>query len=182
MSKKTKILVFSDSHGERGDMEYIIDRVHPDAEYVLHLGDGENDVERISPLYPRQAFVGVKGNCDWGFGNGYNGAHRTLDIEGVRIFMCHGHRHEVAGGSHSVLVAAASSARADIALFGHTHYSEYFVVPKSGKTDINEKGAALHIMNPGSITRPRGGQISGKSYGIIMLDVSGGIEISLHSV
>ena len=178
----TKILVFSDSHGEFGDMQYIIDRVHPDAEYVLHLGDGEADIERLSPQFPRQAFVGIKGNCDWGFGNGYNGAHRTLDIEGVRIFMCHGHRHDVVCGDYSVLTAAANSLRADIALFGHTHYSEYSVVLKPGRTDISEKGAALHIMNPGSVTRPRGGQIKGKSYGIILLDGKGGIKISLNAV
>ena len=182
MSKKTKILVFSDSHGDHGDMEYIIDRIHPDAEYVLHLGDGESDIEKLSLQFPRQAFVTIKGNCDWGFGNGYNGAHRTLDIEGVRIFMCHGHRHSVSGGDYSVLTAAANSLRADIALFGHTHYSEYFITTKAGKTDVNEPGAALHVMNPGSVARPRGGTIKDKSYGIILLDEKGGIDISLHAV
>ena len=178
----TKSLVFSDSHGEVGDMEYIIDRVHPDAEYVFHLGDGAEGFERLSAKFPTKAFVGIKGNCDWGFDDGYNGAHRTLDMEGVRILMCHGHRHNVVCGDYTVLSAAADANRADIALFGHTHYSEYIVKPKRGRTDIAEKGAALHIMNPGSISRPRGGEIKGKSYGIILLDGKGGIEISLNAV
>ena len=81
-----------------------------------------------------------------------------------------------------VQIRAGEVHRADIALFGHTHYSEYSVVLKPGRTDISEKGAALHIMNPGSVTRPRGGQIKGKSYGIILLDGKGGIKISLNAV
>jgi len=178
----TKILVFSDSHGENGDMRYIIDRVHSDAEYVIHLGDGAADFERLGVHFPRQAFVSINGNCDWGFGDTYCGTSRTLDIEGARIFICHGHRHDVVSGDYSVLTSAANSMRADIALFGHTHYSEYNVVLKPGKTDINEKGAALHIMNPGSIARPRGGEIKGKSYGVIMLDGKGGINIGLYAV
>ena len=175
----TKLLVFSDSHGEFTDMEYVIDRVHPDAEYVLHLGDGSSDMERLSGKFTRQAFVGITGNCDWGFTSNYTGPSRTLDIDGTRIFMCHGHRHDVVSGDYAVLSSAANSAQADIALFGHTHYSEYSVRLKPGKTDINEKGAALHIMNPGSITRPRGGVIKGKSYGVIELDGKGGINIRI---
>ena len=175
----TKILVFSDSHGEFNDMRYVIDRVHNDAEYVLHLGDGSADLERLRDFFPRQAFVGVSGNCDWGISSNYTGIHRTLDMHGVRIFMCHGHRHDVVCGDYTVLSAAANSVQADIALFGHTHYSEYLVALKPGKTDINEKGAALHILNPGSITRPRGGVIKGKSYAVIELDGNGGINIKI---
>ena len=163
-------------------MRYVLDCIHSDAEYIIHLGDGEADVERISPHYPRQAFVGIKGNCDWGFGNGYNGAHRTLDIEGTRIFFCHGHRHGVKSADRTALTSAANALNADIALFGHTHHSEYFVIPKTGNGDVSEKEAALHVMNPGSISRPRGGEISGKSYGVILLDGKGGITITLHAV
>ena len=177
-----KILVFSDSHGETGDMRRIIEYVHPDAEYVIHLGDGAEDMERLSPFFPRQAFVGVKGNCDWFYSSDYNGAHRVLDMEGVRIFICHGHRHGVKKGDYSILLSAANSLKADIALFGHTHYSEYTVFTKVGEWDGQEKGAVLHVMNPGSVSRPRGGEINGKSYGIIMLDGKGGIDISLCAV
>ena len=177
----TKILVFSDSHGESGDMKRIIESVHPDAEYVIHLGDGAEDIERLSPHFPRQAFVGVKGNCDWLRGFDYNGDHRVLDMEGVRIFICHGHRHGVKNGGYSLLISAAITQNADIALFGHTHHSEYLTVPKPGRDDLNEKGAVIHILNPGSISRPRGGEIAGKSYAVILLDGKGGIKISLHS-
>ena len=175
MAKMTKILVFSDSHGRTGDMQYIIDRVHPDAEYVLHLGDGEADAERLSEEFPRQAFVTVRGNRDWGFGD--SNLQRVLEIEGVRIFMCHGHKNDVYSGTR-VIASFANSRNCDIALYGHTHYSEYVTVPKPG-TD----GRVLHILNPGSVTVPRGGQtVKGKSYGVIMLDGNGGIEISIYAV
>ena len=180
----TKILVFSDSHGETEDMRYIIDTVHPDAEYVLHLGDGAAEFERLSPHFPRQAFVGVSGNCDWSlggiFGSGGSLPYRVLNIDGRNIFMCHGHRHGVKSGDNSLLIATARSLSADIVLFGHTHYSEYSVVSKSGGTD--ENSGVMHVMNPGSVSRPRGGQINGKSYGIIVLDGKGGVKISLHEV
>ena len=160
-------------------MKYLLDRPHSDAEYVLHLGDGSMEFERLSPHYPRMAFLNVLGNCDWGFGNSA-GLQRTLDIDGVRIFMCHGHRHDVSGGDMHILSACANSQKADIALFGHTHYSEYFKIRKPGVQNEDAPCCALHIMNPGSITRPRGGTVKGKSYGLILLDGKGGFDISLH--
>lgn len=179
----TKILVFSDSHGEFEDMRRIIDQVHPDAEYVIHLGDGAADVDRISPHFPRQAFVGIKGNCDWFSYSAYNGAHRMLDMEGVRIFICHGHKHGVKGGDRSVLVSAARSLNADIALFGHTHRSEYYVdIKNGGSGDESKTEERLHVLNPGSISYPRGGEVDGRSYGIIELNGRGGIKISLCAV
>ncbi|MBR2460758.1 MAG: metallophosphoesterase [Clostridia bacterium] len=171
----TKIVVFSDSHGEHTDMKYILDRVHGDADYVLHLGDGAADVERLSANYPRIGFVNVRGNCDWGFGSNVADIQRTLDIDGVRIFMCHGHKHDVVCGDMTVLAASARANNADIALFGHTHYSEILGVKRSD----SEEDGEIRIMNPGSITRPRGGAIKGKSYGLIIIDEKGDFQVSL---
>ena len=75
--KKTKIIVFSDSHGEASDMRYVIDALHPDAEYILHLGDGAEEFERMSAKYPRKAFLGVSGNCDIRYGGSDAPIQRT---------------------------------------------------------------------------------------------------------
>lgn len=117
-----KILVFSDSHGDSDRMKYVIDRVHPDAEYVLHLGDFEMDAESISGEYPRKTFVTVTGNCDRYFRYVPSASlTRTLDINGLRIYMCHGDRAGVKSTGDAVLSVIAAEKRADIVLYGHTH-------------------------------------------------------------
>lgn len=166
-----KIVVFSDSHGDSDGMVSVLSKYHSDAEYVLHLGDGNSDLERISSRFPRMATVGVLGNCDWGFLGSEADKQRVLDIEGVRIFICHGHRYGVRGGTDA-LIYAAEERNADIVLYGHTHCSKYTSVTRFD-------GKILHVMNPGSISRPRGGEVYGKSYGLIELDGKGGISVSL---
>ena len=42
-----KILVFSDSHGKYDNMQKAVN-LHPDAKYILHLGDGISDLEHIN--------------------------------------------------------------------------------------------------------------------------------------
>ena len=117
-----KILVFSDSHGDSERMKYVIDRVHPDAEYVLHLGDFEMDAESLSEEYPRKTFVTVTGNCDRYFRYVPSASlTRTLDINGLRIYMCHGDRAGVKSTGDAVLSVIAAEKRADIVLYGHTH-------------------------------------------------------------
>ena len=156
-------------------MERVLSELHSDAEYVLHLGDGAKELERLGNRFPRIAAVGVLGNCDWGFGYSEADKQRILDIEGVRIFLCHGHRYGVRSGDTDALAYAASARNADIALYGHTHCSEYKTVCMS------DGGKTLHIMNPGSISRPRGGEVSGPSYGVILLYGGGKFDMSLCS-
>ena len=42
-----KILIFSDSHGRSANMLKAIE-YHPDAETLLHLGDGTDDLNDVS--------------------------------------------------------------------------------------------------------------------------------------
>ena len=90
-----KILVFSDSHGESENMERAFD-MHPEADYVFHLGDGSREFERLAAAHPEKSFTGVNGNFE-DFVS-YNGVKSvTLEIEGTRFFLCHGHRFGVKG-------------------------------------------------------------------------------------
>ena len=166
-----KMVVFSDSHGDPDGMERVLMKHHSDADYVLHLGDGNSDLDRISHKFPRMAMIGVLGNCDWGILAGEADKQRVLDIEGVRIFICHGHRYGVRNGT-GTLIYAAEERNADIDLYGHTHCSECFEFSR-------HDGKTLHVMNPGSISRPRGGEIAGKSYGLILVDGHGGVSVSI---
>ena len=42
-----RIVVLSDSHSDAASCEAAI-RAHPDAEFVIHLGDGADDLEHLT--------------------------------------------------------------------------------------------------------------------------------------
>ena len=129
-----KILIISDSHGNDSAVASAIYKECPDA--IIHLGDGCTDIpESLDfPCYQ------VCGNCDSFTCNLPN--KQIIELEGVRIFMTHGHLYNVKTTMSSIYLAALE-ANADIALFGHTHMPF---------TDINPQNPAL--FNPGSIRRP----------------------------
>ncbi len=155
-----KILVFSDSHGNCVNMQKAVD-MHPDARYILHLGDGINDLDMLKTGNIKT--YTVNGNFEDGFFSAKKGLpFQCVEIEGKKIFMCHGHRQKVGFGLQNLYYTALENG-ADIALYGHTHvkYNKY--------TPLEEKG--LHIFNPGSISRPRDNIYS--SYGIIDIQKNG---------
>lgn len=139
-----KILVFSDSHGKTTLMHQIIQKDTWDM--ILHLGDCFDDFLEIKSCYDIPMH-GVIGNVDYL----YEGpVQELLIIEGIRIFITHGHRYRV---KHHLLDfrKKIEEERADIALYGHTHIPHV----ESGK---------MIIMNPGSISRPKENR---PSYGVI---------------
>lgn len=142
-----KIAVFSDSHYTVEPMLAAIEAEKPDL--VLHLGDHVSDAERIAERFPLQALQYVRGNCDVG-----SRAEETIcfTVEGVRIFMTHGHRYDVKFQYES-LANAAHFSGAQLALFGHTHIAEYRCM------------GDVTIFNPGSV-----GTGSHRSYGIVTVE------------
>lgn len=156
-----KVLIVSDIHYAETALKEAL-AANPDAEYVLFLGDGLRCIENESLKYPTVGFISVKGNCDLGYSD--VPLSRTLELYGVRIFMCHGHGYSVKSGL-SVLTAVARSEGADIALYGHTHRSS-----RGGFIIGEGKGGIL--FNPGSLGAPRGGENA--SYGILEITKDGG--------
>lgn len=137
-----RILVVSDSHGRWGALHNVI-AAHPEAETVIHLGDGFEDLERLRSKFPGLAMFGVTGNCDFSASANAR-ASALLTIGGKKIFCTHGHIYRVKSGL-SLLEQAARSHGADFCLFGHTH------IP------FNECHGGMYIMNPGSVGHPRDG-------------------------
>ena len=137
------IAVFSDSHGSVDPMIHAIREEMPDL--VLHLGDHASDAEELQRVFPALDIRYVRGNCDWG-----SDAEEVLMpvADGVRIFMTHGHRYNVKFTLNS-LANAAHFAGADLALFGHTHQSEYKVM---GDVTLFNPGAAGPGRSGGLIT------------------------------
>ena len=129
------VLVISDTHKNISDAIDIINRKKPD--YVLHLGDLAEDADEIKHIFPETEVIGVCGNCDW-FSFSNSPTERMLDIDGVKVLMCHGHTYNVKNGI-STYIENAKEKCADVALFGHTH-----------KPMLDNMGDVI-IMNPGTV-------------------------------
>ena len=142
-----KIFVFSDSHGSTADMLRLVREGAPDM--VLHLGDYERDCDELRRAFPGLEIRGVRGNCD------VRSAGPSLvrfNVEGVRVFACHGHEYRVKSGYQTICYAALE-AEADLVLFGHTH------IP------YRDRAFGLELLNPGSV-----GMGIRRTWGLVTLD------------
>ncbi len=147
-----RILVFSDSHGSTYRMRDAIMN-HPEADMIIHLGDGERDVEAVSDVIGSKRVVQVCGNCDF-----YSQlpANEIITVGDTKIFCSHGHTELVKHGT-GAFIAKAKNLGARIALYGHTHQS------------VTDYVDGLHIMNPGSIRSGEYGAIDITPQGIMLL-------------
>lgn len=135
-----RILVMSDSHG-REEYTYTVISENMDSDVIVHLGDGENDVDGTQ-LASAKIFK-VRGNCD--FFSSLNSA-LIESIGGYRFLMTHGHDFNVKQGIGGYL-SYAKSHECNVALYGHTHVPFY------------EERDGVHLFNPGAVKDGR--------YGII---------------
>ncbi|MCR4936854.1 MAG: metallophosphoesterase [Lachnospiraceae bacterium] len=154
-----KLLIVSDSHGDNAAVTAAIKAEAPDM--LIHLGDLEEDKDELEEAMgvPYKPCIFIKGNCD-GYFRPADGLLESSVFElcGHRFFASHGHRQSVSSGFSGLFYTAAEN-DCDIALFGHIH------VP------VDEEWEGIRILNPGSISRPRGG--SKKSYLILEMDEGG---------
>jgi len=144
-------------------MNDIIREMHDEVELILFLGDCLEDFEDFTYIYPDKQFIPVLGNCDF---NDRAPIVRVVEVDGIKIFMSHGHRYGVKLG-HEKIIYEAEKHSANICLYGHSHMPHNVVV----------KG--IHLMNPGSISEPRG--VDYPSYGIIEI-VDGAVDLRIVEV
>ena len=152
-----KILVVSDSHGNRESLMRAVSVTGPDL--VLHLGDVAADCDIIRRNMPEIPVRAVRGNCD-GFSN--EAAEDEFVVEGKRIFMAHGDRYGVKTGLSS-FVTAAMYRNADIALFGHTHRK------------FSTEYEGLLILNPGSVGMGK------KTYAVLEIE-DGAVKYDIYDI
>lgn len=129
-----RIVVFSDSHGNTENMCAVIRSCRPDC--VIFLGDVMQDAFRVRDRFPQLPFHILPGNCDGSRSDCEDSL--LLELEGVRIFCAHGHRHGVKFGLDSFCNSVWCSGAA-LGLYGHTH------------TPLWQDIRGMQIMNPGSI-------------------------------
>ncbi len=150
-----RILVFSDSHGSSRCIREAL-FLHRDASAVIHLGDGERDMNGLDDLLCGKRVVQVCGNCDFA---SLLPRNELLTIGGEKIFCSHGHTELVKHGTQTLLEKARSLG-ARIALYGHTHES------------VTDYCDGLYVMNPGSARYGEYGAIDITPSGIMLLKMN----------
>ena len=156
-----KLLILSDSHRNIDRMSIAVGQALPDV--ILHLGDHIADAEKLRLQFPGMMFFMVKGNCDV---SAAGNMEKTVILEGVKIFMAHGHTYNVKNGL-TAFSYRASEAGADIALYGHTH--------KAGIL----RADGIWLMNPGQLER--NDSIRPASFGVVTLE-NGKIDMKIENL
>ena len=146
-----KIAIVSDSHGDLYTLDKVIEPLK-DIEAIIHLGDHFEDILTLNKKYNKK-LIYVAGNNDWDEGK-EELKEKTIDINGFRIFLTHGHRYGVYYGIDK-LYYRAKEKNADIVLFGHTH------------RQMLHSEDNITFFNPGSISYPRDMK---KGYGILEIN------------
>lgn len=131
-----KVLVLSDSHSMLSFMRRCIRQLHPDV--VLHLGDYFDDGEAMKEEFPGIPFYQVPGNCDRYRCQPGQPEILVETLDGVTLYLTHGHRHKVKLYL-GALLRDARKCHAAAALYGHTH-----------EADCHQEEDGLWVLNPGS--------------------------------
>jgi hypothetical protein len=141
-------LIFSDTHGRREGLERL-SSLFDENDYIIHLGDGAADMRKYTEAYPEKTYV-CQGNNDF-----YPALPEwVIEEEGVRIFLCHGHRYRVKSGL-ARLAEEAKKHDCSVALYGHTH------------TALISEEEGVTMINPGALRFPAG---EGGSYCYLVVD------------
>ncbi|WP_396426692.1 metallophosphoesterase [Lederbergia sp. NSJ-179] len=145
-----KLLVVSDSHGNRSILKELKRKYEHEMDALIHCGDSE--LRAVDPVL--EGFHVVSGNCDLDpkFPN-----ELLLNIQGNKIFITHGHLFQIKSSLLNISYRAKELG-AQFAFFGHSHLL--------GADKMDE----IVFLNPGSILLPRGG--NEKTYSIVQKDDS----------
>jgi len=110
-----KIIVISDSHGNKNSIDKIFSSL--DFDYLIHLGDGIDDLGTY--VYDERVKL-VRGNCDF---LSKEKTESFLMVEKVLIFFTHGHEYGVKYTT-SPLLKRTLGTNTNLILYGHTHISK----------------------------------------------------------
>ena len=126
------LAVVSDTHRDSYQIEKVMKKIAL-ADVLIHLGDNVSDAEAMKLKFKGRV-INVRGNCDFGSSEG---SELVEEIDGVRIFLTHGHKYDVRNGIQRLRYKAEEE-NIQIVLFGHTHismvsyeYGVWFVNPGS---------------------------------------------------
>ncbi len=139
-----RAIVLSDSHNNVSACEAAI-AASGKLDLIIHLGDIARDTDYLETMYYPIRVASVLGNNDFLRQGDYE---RVIEFDGHKIFICHGHTLGVRMGTER-LENIARQKGCEAALFGHTHQS-----------CLKKSEDGFLILNPGSVSQPRGGKPS----------------------
>ncbi len=152
-----RVGLLSDTHRSLENAYKAIEKMGS-IDLLIHAGDHYKDALTIASQLEVPVHA-VMGNCD-AIGDGPQ--EKLLEIEGLSIFITHGHRYQVKNSLNN-LYYRALELNARVAVYGHTHIAHI------QKIEPDEPhGQEIFLINPGSIAEPRWGDKV--SYGIIEID------------
>jgi putative phosphoesterase len=155
-----KILVISDTHGDIENVKKILAN-NDECEMVIHLGDYFRDALKLQELFPNFSYEYVYGNSDFMIGD--IPIEKIIEVEGVKIFITHGHKYSVKWDFEK-LYRKAENENVQALLFGHTHEAVF------------ENKGNYFILNPGSTCDAKG--MESESYAILEIN-NGEIKASI---
>ncbi len=132
-----KAVVMSDSHKDFDSILKIMNQ-ESDANYIIHAGDVQQDIDDMESVWSTLPIAYVLGNNDFFVTN--VPTDRLFTLGEKKIFLTHGHMYAVKH-SLSLLTKKAKEVSADICIFGHTH------------TPFLEMRDGIWFLNPGSTRR-----------------------------
>lgn len=132
------VAVISDTHNN-GSAIKAVKKYISNADILLFLGDGEEDIKKISEGFEGEIYA-VSGNCDF---SGRNPQEMIVEVLDKKIFICHGHKYNVKYGYNSIFYKGKELG-VDMVLFGHSH------------TPMIDEKEDLILMNPGSVSHGHG--------------------------
>ena len=155
-------MAISDTHFQLMRAKKIIESKKQDIAMILHMGDNSADAREIQRLYPNIPVHYVVGNCDY---DPSVPKEKIVEVKNKKIMITHGHHYDVKY-SYQRISYAAEEKGVDAVLFGHTHVPE-----------ILYHGTLL-VMNPGSLTFPRGGT-GVPTYGMLEINDEGQLDAKI---
>ena len=168
-ASQARILVLSDSHGDRKAIENVLLYFGNSVDCVAFCGDGAGDLLSVVENFTdeKKEFIPpvialVRGNND---SSSFLHDRQSIKIPsslvfeacGHNAFLTHGHRYGVYSGIE-LLEAECETIPCEFAFFGHTHVP--YIEKKAEKNN-------MVFLNPGSLSLPRAG--SAKSFAMVTI-------------
>lgn len=143
----------SDSHRATRYLYKIVEKHMDTADLFVFLGDIDRDFDSVLMLYPHIKYERVAGNNDFSSVYPYE---KLLELEGKKIFICHGHTKHVKFGYREI-ANFCKNIGADLCLFGHTHVA------------YNNYDDGLYILNPGAVCSGEYAMVDIEKSGIVLI-------------
>lgn len=147
-----KILIVSDTHRKNENYFQALKEQKPDM--VIHCGDIEGSEQELESAADCPVQM-VMGNNDF---FSYLPRELELEIEGLKIWITHGHNYYVSMGNETLKKEAIIKG-VDIVIYGHTH-----------KPVVDDEGGVIAV-NPGSLSYPRQ---DGRRPSYCVMEIKGG--------